>query len=518
MEGGNGKKMSEKLRAAFTACDKEGNGRLDFNEYLALLKKGNPIFPEVHAHVLFDLADQDRSGEVDMHEFIQFLFENTAMEALFRLELDVSEEEAKQTLLHQPGPLRVAATKAVKARGEKWKDLTWVQRLEEVRHLDKGDNESSHHRSTGAPVVDISSFFLSPIRPPTPAAQHTPKHITLKAKTAEKKVQPARPQAAPPRRGAASVGRFAIAEMGQPEIVMYGLGEDDFGFVGPDPPARGELRNFREHLKTVGSPLENYDIIKFIAKGTAGWVFLAQDKQSGTRVALKFIRMTQARSGIKEWYVSKRLRALEISKVVLTDETVHVVKRSEAPPVIQEELQHAGPVDFYMCAAQELMPWGTLEDLAKAGELSPPIMFHALEDVASTLAAMHANHLQHRDIKPENIMLEMKPTSGEDHDLVTAAKLCDFGSSQCGDDPESCADDVRRFGLTLFSVATGEGWTKNRLLREKHDAMIERLKVAVEGSSDPHILRLPEVLTQILGGRMRMEQIAVVMAELSDGY
>jgi len=160
-----------------------------------------------------------------------------------------------------------------------------------------------------------------------------------------------------------------------------------------------------------------------------------------------------------------------------------------------------------------LMPWGTLEDLAKEGELSPEIMFKCLEDVAKTLAIAHANNLQHRDVKPENIMLQMN-----DDDDVLAAKLCDFGSSMVGDDPKSCFDDIRRFGVTMFSVATGEGWTKNRLIREKHENLVERLGAAVAESDDPSLKRLPEVLEQILSGNMSMAQIASVMEELGDAY
>jgi len=284
-------------------------------------------------------------------------------------------------------------------------------------------------------------------------------------------------------------------------------------FAGGDPAVKAELQAFRDYLKTATSPLDKLDVIKFIAKGTAGWVFLAQDKESGARCALKLIRMTQARSGIKEWYCSKVLKTVGVSNVVFTDETVRVVQRSSAPEVIGKELEKAGPVNYFMCMVQELMPWGTLEDLAKEGELSPEIMFKCLEDVAKTLAIAHANGLQHRDVKPENIMLQMN-----DDDDVLAAKLCDFGSSMVGDDPKSCQDDIRRFGVTLFSVATGEGWTKNRLIREKHDALVERLGAAVAASDDPSVKRLPQVLEQILSGSMSMAQVASVMEELGDAY
>merc|ERR1712039_796937 len=118
--------------------------------------------------------------------------------------------------------------------------------------------------------------------------------------------------------------------------------------------------------------------------------------------------------------------------VVFTDEMVYVLAKSDAPKVIGDAMKTAGPVPYYMCMIQELMPWGTLEDLSKDGELSPEIMFTCMEDVAQTLSIMHANNVQHRDIKPENIMLQM-----DDEDAVSAAKICDFGSAEIGANEKS---------------------------------------------------------------------------------
>merc|ERR1719331_681494 len=106
----------------------------------------------------------------------------------------------------------------------------------------------------------------------------------------------------------------------------------------------------------------------------------------------------------------------------------------------------------------------------------------------------------------------------DEDETVVAAKLCDFGSAMVGDEADSRMDDIRRFGVTLFSVATGEGWTKNRLIRAKHDELESRLTTAVADSSDPTMKRLPKVLEQILGGSMKMADVAKVMAEMADAY
>merc|ERR1712039_715581 len=125
---------------------------------------------------------------------------------------------------------------------------------------------------------------------------------------------------------------------------------------------------------------------------------------------------------------------------------------------------------------------------------------------------MHANNVQHRDIKPENIMLQMD----EFDNVVSAAKLCDFGSAEIGNSEKGRRDDIRRFGVTLFSVATGEGWTKNRLIHAEHDDLVARLSEAVQGCEDAALKRLPDVLKQILDGSLSMAQIAELMKELGD--
>jgi len=236
---------------------------------------------------------------------------------------------------------------------------------------------------------------------------------------------------------------------------------------------------------------------------------MANERSSGVQVALKLVRMTQARTCLKEWFVSKLLRSAGVANIVYTAENVFVLSRREAPYVVTDALKTAGPVQYYVCLLQEFMSGGTLEGLAEDGRLSPEMMFEALEDVAWTLALMHANGVQHKDVKPENVLVEM---SGE---TLLHAKLCDFGSAEVGHNPSAEADDIRRFGVMLFCLATGESWTKNRLLREKHGPLVSRLREASCTSSSDTIRRLPEVLGYILDSSPSMEQVAALMGELS---
>lgn len=524
-------KRMARLREAFRACDTDGSGKLSFDQFFALMLKGNPRFVEEQAQTLFALCDQDMSGEVDFDEFLEYIFNNANLSRVFQLEANAEEEECKQVLLSKPGPIRAQASKAVKARGDKWKEISWKARLDVVRELEK-EGKDTTVRTVNAPLKNSDSSCWAPPRrakadiaggdtPASPArspisARHPPGHHNK----AEASTVAAIPDLAASGSLLGAVPKnlkvmkkFAIADKSQSELVDYSLQEEDLDFAGKSSSVKAELREFRNFMRTATSPLDEVNVIKFIAKGTAGWVFLVENKETGEKSAMKLIRMTVARTGIKEWFCSKVLRAIACPNVVYTSERVHCVVRDEAPPVIQKELENAGPVGYYMCLTQELMPWGTLEDLAIEGELSPGIMFKCMEDVANTLATMHKNGLQHRDVKPENIMLEMDAS-----DSVIAAKMCDFGSAMVGNDPASVKDDIRRYGVTLFSVATGECWTKSRLIHEKHENMVSRLALAVEGSEHEILKTLPQLLEQILSCSLQMSEIELKMEELGDAF
>jgi hypothetical protein len=470
-------------------------------------------------------VDKDLSGELDFDEFVEFCYgSDDGKDTLSCLEKKAREEEAKSELLGRTLAIRSAASKAVTNRGGNWRDLTWTQRMEEVKLVEGSLTEDTPERSSKAPAKDPTSSFSPPDVWRTNAQRPASPIKSGKAVANAVSDKVAGSMFGGMLGGFAGGGlsgvsqlpntgqKFAIAEMNQKQLVEYSIEDDDFEFAGEDANVIVELKQFREDLCVSGGPLEKHNIIKFIAKGTAGWVFLVQHKDTGVKTAMKMIRMTQASSGMKEWFISKLCKAAGIKDIVFTDEYVHVLERKGAPAIIADQLKTAGPVPYMMCMTQELMPWGTIEDLAKTGELSPELMFQTMEYVANTLALMHANHVQHRDVKPENIMLVV------DGATVTSAKLCDLGSAAIGDSKKGCRDDIRRFGVTLFSLATGEGWTRNRLIHEKHDALVERMRLAVQGCEDATMAKLPDVLKEILDGGLSAAEVAALITKLGDEY
>lgn len=73
----------------------------------------------------------------------------------------------------------------------------------------------------------------------------------------------------------------------------------------------------------------------------------------------------------------------------------------------------------------ELLSGATLEQRLAAGPLPPRAGLRVCAEVASALAAAHAQGLVHRDIKPDNVML-----------TPTGAKVLDFGIAAVAGDPE----------------------------------------------------------------------------------
>lgn len=473
-------KETDELKASFVGFDSNGDGSLSFDEFYALLKKGDEEFPEDEACELFHSADTDMDGTVDFNEFVDYIYGNKDFGDFVGYLQEAAEEEARNIVMNKPLTARTYAAEAMRSNDGDWRKSNWQQRLAAIQQVEaSGKAVPEEPKEESEPVVEAATLSEPVVKAATPA---------------KKKESP-------------------FDGMTQEDMVNYSIHRYDLTiFAGSNDMRLMELQRFTDTLKRVSGPFDIFSVSKYIAKGTAGWVFLAEWKESGKRVAMKLIRMTQAFSGIREWYVSKLLRKAGVKNVVFTDETVRVLTRGKSIPIIEEQLVDAGPVQHYMVMIQEFMSGGSLEDLVQDDRLTTKMLLASLEDLATTLANMHAIKVTHRDIKPENVLVEM------DGDTLLAAKLCDFGRAEIQADgcKEGIADDTRRFGVTLFSLATGENWLKSRLIHEKHEDLIARLTAAVESSAEEVMRKLPKLLEQILAGKTAMSEIAKKITELKE--
>jgi len=151
--------------------------------------------------------------------------------------------------------------------------------------------------------------------------------------------------------------------------------------------------------------LAQYQIIRRLGEGGLGVVYLIRDKQSGEKIALKFMQAQVA--------VNKSLRAY-------FKREIEVAKTLDHPNIVRLFNDYGIDERFYF--TMEYCSGGNVEEWRRAlggkipfGEAAP-IMRQVLEG----LAHVHQQGIVHRDLKPSNILL-----STTNEGLV--AKICDFG-------------------------------------------------------------------------------------------
>jgi len=69
-------KEKAQLRAKFSAIDKSGDFKLNFEEMAGLLRSGNPHMTEEQLWQLFTGTDESGDGEIDFDEFVEYVFGN----------------------------------------------------------------------------------------------------------------------------------------------------------------------------------------------------------------------------------------------------------------------------------------------------------------------------------------------------------------------------------------------------------------------------------------------------------
>ncbi|MFE9747820.1 protein kinase [Saccharothrix saharensis] len=220
-----------------------------------------------------------------------------------------------------------------------------------------------------------------------------------------------------------------------------------------------------------------YRLVELVGRGAAGVVWRARDERLGRSVAVKLLNATDSPSAVerivREGRVAARLRH------------PHAV-------TVHDVIEHGGKP----CLVMEYLPSKTLAELVdERGPLPEALVAGVGWQVASALAAAHADGIVHRDVTTFNILL------GEDG----TAKIADFGISRAiGENtvtdarvvvgtpaflaPEVAAgqdavfaSDVYSLGATLYAALEGHppfGTTDNpyALLRRVADGDVEPMR------------------------------------------
>jgi serine/threonine-protein kinase len=157
--------------------------------------------------------------------------------------------------------------------------------------------------------------------------------------------------------------------------------------------------------------LGRYEMERPLGEGSMGRVYLAQDLESGRRVAVKVLHEA----------VAKQPKFRELF---------------EREMELMSKFQHPNVVDVYeasatdpngLCMVMEYVPGTDLECVLRNGRLSVARTGRILGQLCAALQAAHAEGIIHRDLKPANVMVM---EAGTDREWV---KVMDFGLAKLAD-------------------------------------------------------------------------------------
>jgi eukaryotic-like serine/threonine-protein kinase len=157
----------------------------------------------------------------------------------------------------------------------------------------------------------------------------------------------------------------------------------------------------------VGTTIGDYEVIRMLACGGMGIVYLGRHRRLGRKVALKLPRAHVLRDAdLTRRFQSEAMAAVQIGHPGVVDVLDYGIASDGAPYLVMELLE-GGPLAARMTGAP--MP---VDFALRMGAR-----------VADTLSSAHAAGVIHRDLKPENVFLQRHR---QRPDRVTV-KVLDFG-------------------------------------------------------------------------------------------
>ncbi len=178
----------------------------------------------------------------------------------------------------------------------------------------------------------------------------------------------------------------------------------------------------------IGETVGNFRIVSLLGKGGMGEVWLAENTNAGTRVAIKLLR----RDLSEDTHQVQRLfnEAIAVSRIPHAG----IVRISDSG-------FHAGQAYLVM----ELLVGETLHArIQRKGHLTVRALCEIGRQIVSVLAATHAAGVTHRDLKPDNIFLVPDAEAGE------RVKVLDFGLAKLAGNPAMTTTATSGMGTPLY--------------------------------------------------------------------
>ncbi len=170
-----------------------------------------------------------------------------------------------------------------------------------------------------------------------------------------------------------------------------------------------------------------YTVMRRIAKGGMGVVYMAVQEPLGRTVALKIIRREAADDPVMQKRFEREAKAVS----------------ALAHPAIVTVYDYGRTDDGALFLAMEFVDGDVLRDvLNKKKRLSFEESLPIIEAIAQGLLRAHLSGVVHRDLKPENIML---PRPSASTTGMVSAKVLDFGLAK-PHDPDQVGENLTRDG------------------------------------------------------------------------
>ncbi|MEZ4298576.1 MAG: protein kinase [Polyangiaceae bacterium] len=170
---------------------------------------------------------------------------------------------------------------------------------------------------------------------------------------------------------------------------------------------RAEIAKLKHELRAGGQLPQNdslgdgrYYLLRELGRGGFATVWEADDREQGTRVAIKVLHPQHAQDPSRRERFFRGARAMA---------------RLDHPNIVRVLVPHEEDAGF-LYFVMELLPGGDLHRAVLDGRVPHERVVPLISSVGEALSAAHAHRFWHRDVSPQNILL----------DAVGQPKLSDF--------------------------------------------------------------------------------------------